>query len=798
MRDDSRMTEFSRIKWERARELKKAGAFMERVFGFDRFRPGQEEILESIFGNSDTLIIMPTGGGKSLCYQLPAFIRPGITLVISPLISLMKDQVDGLRVLDLPAVAVHSLMSRKEQEGSLNQIVSGETKLAYISPERLRNPGFLRALKRARISMVALDEAHCISQWGHDFRPDYLKIGHALGIMGRPQIIALTATATEKVRTDIVKHLKMRSPRVFITGFDRRNLFWEVVPVGSDGEKLEMIKKRLRPVTGGAITYAGTRKAVEQIVEACRQDGLKLEAYHAGMDKGDRTRVQEDFMEGRADLVVATNAFGMGIDRADIRMVIHHSFPGSMEAYYQESGRAGRDGDDATCLLLYSPADRRLQEFFIEVRYPSRETIYTVYDRIRKRPEDLLWLTYREIGMLGEEKIKDMAVASSVRILEEAGAVMRVPHMDNQGELYFRKKPADILGTLPPAAKVRRTLILSLSRTYKEEELAEGIRFLPRDLAVKSRITDESLKRALSEMKARGEVDYIPPFRGRGLRVLKRVRPDDLEIDFETLQLRRASDMEKLDQVVAYATTTRCRRHFLLRYFGEDFKVSGCGACDLCLRGHETGTEARDEKTDPLLAIKLLSGVARLKGRFGVQMAAKVLWGSRDRMIFQFGLHRLSTYGLLSDYTLAQIQAWLKELLAIGFFVSRRTVMGKRIYRVLELSEGGFRAMRGEEEVRLSPAPEEESPVTVPPIQGQGEERAVFERLRELRSAIAKEERLPPYCIFQDRTLREMARKDPSNANELLGIAGVGEVTLRKYGNRFLRLLNEIRKEASR
>ncbi|MEE9613133.1 MAG: ATP-dependent DNA helicase RecQ, partial [Desulfatiglandales bacterium] len=421
--------------------MEKARSFMERVFGFNQFRPGQEEILESVLDASDTLAIMPTGGGKSLCYQVPAFIRQGITLVVSPLIALMKDQVDALRVLDLPVIAIHSLMGIKEQGDALERISSGKIKLVYVAPERLTNQRFLDVLKKATVSMVAVDEAHCISQWGHDFRPDYLRISQALNTVGRPQTIALTATATEKVRSDIVKYLKLRAPRKFITGFDRRNLFWEVVPAWDEAEKLDLIKKRLAQCRGAAIIYSGTRKKVERIVEKLRGSGIRAEGYHAGLEDAERISVQENFMEGRADLVVATNAFGMGIDRSDIRMIIHHSFPGNIEAYYQESGRAGRDGDFATCLLLYAPHDRRLQEFFVEGRYPPRERVFEIYDLLRKRPEDLLWLTYREIGMMAKTKISDMAVASCVKILEDAGAVKRLHRYDNLAELYVHTSP---------------------------------------------------------------------------------------------------------------------------------------------------------------------------------------------------------------------------------------------------------------------------------------------------------------------------------------------------------------------
>ena len=239
---------------------------MKKVFGFHEFRPGQEEILEAIFSGEETLVVMPTGGGKSLCYQLPALILPGITLVISPLIALMKDQVDSLRVFEVPAISVNSLMGIGEQEEALGKIAEGSYKLVYASPERIRSPAFLRALQKNPISLVAVDEAHCISVWGHDFRPDYLRIGQALDGLGRPQTIALTATATDRVREDIISQLKLRAPKLFVTGFDRKNLYFEVIPVRRSKEKFSHLVSRLERLRGGAIVYAGTRKGVESIV----------------------------------------------------------------------------------------------------------------------------------------------------------------------------------------------------------------------------------------------------------------------------------------------------------------------------------------------------------------------------------------------------------------------------------------------------------------------------------------------------------------------------------------------------
>jgi len=767
---------------------------MERVFGFHQFRPGQEEVLESVLDASDTLVIMPTGGGKSLCYQIPAFIRPGITLVISPLIALMKDQVDGLRVLDLPVTAIHSLMGLREQEESLELIKTGKIKLVYVAPERLKNKRFVDTLKDKTISLVAVDEAHCISQWGHDFRPDYLRISHALNEMGRPQTIALTATATEKVRTDIIQHLKLKAPRIFITGFDRRNLYWEVIPANDEKEKLALMKKRLEHIPGAAIVYTGTRKKVESIVERLRQNGLEAEGYHAGLEEAERTRVQESFMEGRSDLVIATNAFGMGIDRSDIRMVLHHTFPGSIEAYYQESGRAGRDGDSATCLLLYSASDRMLHEFFIESRYPPRETVFLIYDHLRQRPEDLLWLTYREIGMMGGEKISELMVGSCIKILEDAGAVIRLHRYDNKAEIYLHKSPGMIIKTLPPRAKNRKKLIQGLEELYGEDQLINGIQFLPDELAEFADLSMEALRRSFSQMETRREITYVPPFRGRGLRIIKRVEPKELEIDFQTLQVRKASELAKLDQVMAYATAEECRRSLLLRYFGESQKGDTCGARDLCTV-RDTVADSKRDGAEPVMAIKILSGVARLKGRYGAGMAAKVLTGSRDRMIIQFGLQRLSTYNLLSDYTQGQVQDWIKELIAKGCIVSRRISMGDKHYPVLELTDRGYRVMSGEEVLHLSKPLIEQKPVFPEHPSLQGREKEVFGRLRELRAGLAREERLPPYCIFHDRTLRDMASTLPETSEELLRIVGVGEVKLKKYGQSFLKLLDEVRDE---
>ena len=759
---------------------------MERVFGFHEFRPGQEEIVEAVFSGEDVLAVMPTGAGKSICYQLPALVLTGTCLVISPLIALMKDQVDSMRVLDLPATSIHSLMSLAEQEEVLNRLAAGNYRMVYAAPERLRHGPFLSALRKQPISLVAVDEAHCISEWGHDFRPDYLRIQKALDMLGRPQVIALTATATERVREDIVQQLRLRSPRQFITGFDRKNLFFEVVQVDHSKEKLALLTNLLKTLQGGALVYTGTRKGVEALVGHLRRAGIDASGYHAGMEEEDRNRIQEAFLEARANLIVATNAFGMGIDRSDIRAVIHHQLPGTVEAYYQECGRAGRDGNPAQCLLLFSAADRSLQEFFIEASYPSREVVLGVYQILLETTEDPIWLTYREIGSRVQPAAPEMAVSSCLRILEEAGVVHRLNRYENRAELYLKFSPASILQSVPRKPSGKAQFLKTLGEHYTDEELQEGVQFLPEEMIAKARLTKETFRRIMADLEAKGEGAYIPPFRGRGLRLLQRPNPEELKIDFPRLAIRKAYELEKLNRIMAYGTLNRCRRAFLLEYFGEYHREENCGGCDICRSSGEIPRGA--EEKDSLLGVKILSGVARLDGRFGQGMAVKMLTGSKEKNLEKFRLDRLSTYGLLTEYTQEQVEKWVQELTTMGLIKQERTVLGEKSYPVVVLTSRGREAMRKRETLPLSPPPSpsraEEKPLE------EEFDKTLFEELRQLRTQLARKEGLPPYCIFHDRTLREMATRRPASPREMLDVVGVGEITSRKYGRFFLDLIS--------
>lgn len=347
-------------------------------FGLDAFRQPQYEIIESILDGRDTLAIMPTGGGKSLCYQLPALILDSVTIVVSPLIALMKDQVDALKAKNIPAGFINSSQSSFEQLETINAMRAGRLKIVYIAPERFRANSFTRALKDVKISLFAIDEAHCISQWGHDFRPDYMRLDEAIETLGSPVCAAFTATATPEVKGDIVRQLKMQNPRIFVSGFARPNLSFNVRQVSSRAQKDARIQKLVEKFKTG-IVYCATRKSAEYVSNQLHKDGINHVLYHGGMSAAERDNAQEIFVSGTSDVAVATSAFGMGIDRPDIRFVCHNELTGSVEAFYQEAGRAGRDGKPSHCEMLFSYADKRVQDFFIAGANPTLLEIREIF-----------------------------------------------------------------------------------------------------------------------------------------------------------------------------------------------------------------------------------------------------------------------------------------------------------------------------------------------------------------------------------------------------------------------------------
>ncbi len=679
-------------------------------FGLLSFRPGQREVIESIVAGDDCMCVMPTGGGKSLCYQLPSLIRPGLTIVVSPLIALMKDQVDSLGKRGIPAALINSTLSASEQQTRLHDVAAGKYQLVYVAPERLRNNRFLEAIRATPIQLLAIDEAHCISQWGHDFRPDYARIGRFREWLGGIQTVALTATATPRVRDDIVQVLGLKRPKQFMSGFARPNLHFGVVSRSSDREKDEELEEFLKSTPGSGIIYAATRKRCDALVESISQKlKIPVGAYHAGLMPDQRRAIQERFMKNGLRIIVATNAFGMGIDKPDLRFVVHYNMPGSIEAYYQEAGRAGRDGEQSVCVMLYSFQDRHIQEFFIDNNYPPRDVIEKVYNFLAAREEDPIELTLEEIrdalGLSGSPE----AIGSCLQVIARTGVIERLEMGGGLAMVRIESNLPTLVDMLPREAKVQRKVMRTIERAVGDRR-GEQVFVHPRWLLQHSELERDQLNRALRELCNKlSEVDYVPPFRGRAVHFVRREVPfDQLGIDFEALDKRKQAEYDRLNQVVSYAQSPLCRQATIMHYFG-DTSAENCGQCDRCGRspgwpllkmpalptatGVETAqvtaaatgaetAQAASTSTQPMptpvrhsllseehkvvMLEEIVRAIERIHGRIGKILLAQYLCGSQNSKLQKLNLHRLSGFGMLNGFRQSDGTELIDVLLSTG------------------------------------------------------------------------------------------------------------------------------------
>lgn len=695
-------------------KMQRALAVLNETFGYPGFRQGQDEIVEKVLSGRDLLGVMPTGGGKSLCYQVPALVAEGVCIVISPLISLMKDQVDALERKNVAATFLNSNLESDEIIHRMQAIRQGKYKLVYVAPERLQAEQFLELLKRIPLSFIAIDESHCISQWGHDFRPAYTKIDEALEAIDqykgkRIQRVALTATATDEVRADIAKQLDMKDPFIMVKGFDRKNLTINVVHASSKRDGL--IHEVGDPKDDGIIVYCSSRKKVDQMTTLLQNHGYRAAGYHGGMSSEERNRVQEQFLKDEVGVMVATNAFGMGVDKPNVRKVIHVEMPGSVEGYYQEAGRGGRDGEEASCTLLYSPHDRRLHEFLIDASLPPTESMRSFWELVVAWPEDYFDLDDDSL-MTAKPKIKKNMIESCYRTLQACGTI-------------------------------------EMHKMINEDGVEVTV----------AAIVDRSA-----------------------------------EPDYEHISRRRLVAFRQLDAMERFCNTSRCRRHFLLNYFGEKADKE-CGKCDLCIERRKLRDEL-DDVSD--LARVAIDCIASQNSRITAVTLAKILAGIRDMSVIGMGLDKSDFFARLSGLTQDQTHRLVDILMQDQYLVTNGNAKGflfpsAKGLAVLNQSRKVY-APKGEltinDNPQSSPVPDNGASAAQ---KGQSAVRRLDESdlardIKALQEELADEMDVAPFMIWGPVTTKSLLDVKPVSLAELSSVRGMTDKKIKLFGERLVGL----------
>ena len=731
-------------------------------FGHSAFRPGQREIVEHVSQGQDALVVMPTGAGKSLCYQLPALARGGTTVVVSPLIALMKDQVESLCRHGIRAAFLNSSLSAEARRDCRHRLRQGEIEILYVAPERF-HPGFLSDLSACNLRLFAIDEAHCVSQWGHDFRPDYLRLGAVREALGSPPTLALTATATPQVQADILEVLALPGAARFTLGFDRDNLALEVQQVGQLADKERALIAAVSETP--ALVYAATRKNVERAARTLRNAGIPAGIYHAGLPIEERSAVQEAFME-------------------DVRTLVHWDIPGSIEAYYQEIGRAGRDNAPSRIVLLFRESDRRTQEFFILMGHPPVECIRQVYEALEARGENPTFFSVQDLAeALPDENAPDRTASSCIYALERAGWLKRIHPAD---------RPATVaLGATPPSPRPQglRGKVFTAIEASLADNPEDALVLTPEGLAGRLSLEREQVVAALKGLHQRGLLRYQPAERLGGVELLRPGEP--LLLDEAQLASRRQQEFARLEAMLDYSRAD-CRRRYLLEYFGEQPPYDSCGTCDRCLRGAPATEQAQPLGDEERTSVRMsLSCVARMSGAFAPSMVAKVLTGSQDRAVLSFGFQRLSTWGLLKTWSVKEVELLLAELVRAGALkrdhVTRQVAGRERTYAVLSLTPLGRRLMT-EESLEFAMVFPRTPPRRKTP-RGSAfapQPSDLHALLVDVRRQLASAAEVPAYVVAPNRTLEDMAKRRPQNPQAMLAVHGMGPERLRRFGEPFL------------
>ncbi|MFO8129824.1 MAG: ATP-dependent DNA helicase RecQ [Bacteroidales bacterium] len=555
-----------------------------RNWGYHTFRPLQEDIILSVLEGRDTLALLPTGGGKSICFQVPALAKEGLCLVITPLIALMKDQVENLKKKEIKAAAIYSGMHPSEIETTLDNATYGDLKFLYISPERLETDTFRERLKILNVSLLAVDEAHCISQWGYDFRPPYLNIARARDFFPSVPILALTATATPEVVEDIQAKLEFREENAFQKSFERKNLAYIVI---RDEDKYGRILKIAEKIKGTGIIYVRNRKKTREVAEYLRNNNISADFYHAGLSAGLREKKQEEWIDGKTRVMVSTNAFGMGIDKPDVRFVLHIDLPDSLEAYFQEAGRAGRDEKPAWATLIYDQSDIVRARKNYQNSFPDPKTIRSIYNSLGNyfqlaagSGKDLSF-DFDITEFAGTYRFSPIIVFNAMKFLEKEGYLLLNETFNAPSRLHFLLEHNDLYRFQVENPRYDGFIKLLL-RLYPGL-FTDFVRISEQEIANRGNTTKETIVRVLETLNKMGVLSYLPAKTGPQLTFLKeRLDLKHLHISQEHYEARKKSALIRLDSVIGYVTTPgKCRSQILLEYFGEK-DPPRCGQCDVC------------------------------------------------------------------------------------------------------------------------------------------------------------------------------------------------------------------------
>jgi len=697
----------------------------------------------------DTLAVMPTGGGKSVCYQLPAILHDGLTIVITPLISLMRDQVAQVNRNGLIATQLDSSLELDEIQERMQLVRTSKVKLLYVAPERLGGKRFVESLSNVRVSLIAVDEAHCISQWGHDFRPHYTRISGFMDAVGNPTVLALTATATPEVQDDIVAQLKMRSPRVYISGFARENLSFQVfVESGKTQSILRYVKKH----EGTGIIYAATRKSVDEVYDFLRSNGIKALRYHAGLTGEERTKSQMEFLNSDR-VMVATNAFGMGINKPDVRFIIHYEIPGTLEAYYQEAGRAGRDGRLSECILLFHKKDLGVQEYFIDTLYPEKEEVVQAYNsildslsiQVGDKPENYLTIDASKIA--DRTELNTRKIESVINILSQSNLIQLVPSISAAAYIRSEVDMNSFRGAINRTSSHDTRLVLeAILRLFGNSVFLEPQAVSLEELSHKSDLDTSTVSRTLSILQRSGILEYKPPSGGISFKMSER-RTDRLPVDFQQLSLLRERAHQRLARITEYARTTSCRTNFILDYFGAEEIADGCGNCDNCTTSKSFYAEAAGELPGAVEIHQLiLSLVKESQGRYGRSTCCKILLEGNEKLAEEL---RPKFSGALSQLPSQVVFAAFDLLLSRGYLAK-----AKFINPTVSITEDGKKYLL--------------TGISLPQRKQFRFRKALYNALRQERRNLAGEKRLPVFAISTDENLTRIANARPTTEEQIV------------------------------